>query len=71
MNCARCGNPLHRLPMFDLPRKVKEFSCLCCGERFWTTQGEARLVTTDPERPHPPGRQPHLSLSLDHGPHRN
>ncbi len=43
MNCARCGNALHRLPMFDLPRKVKEFSCLCCGERFWTTQGEASV----------------------------
>ena len=43
MTCARCGNALHRLPMFDLPRKVREFSCLCCGERFWTTQGEANL----------------------------
>lgn len=29
--------------MFDLPRKVREFSCLCCGERFWTIQGDCRL----------------------------
>jgi hypothetical protein len=34
--------------MFDLPRKVSEFSCLCCGERFWTTQGEAS-VFLDPD----------------------
>ena len=25
--------------MFDLPRKVKEFACMCCGERFWTIEG--------------------------------
>lgn len=43
MNCARCGNAIHRVPMFDLPRKVKEYSCLCCGERFWTTQGESSV----------------------------
>jgi hypothetical protein len=29
--------------MFDLPRKVKEFSCLCCGERFWTIEGSVDL----------------------------
>ena len=29
--------------MFDLPRKVKEFSCLCCGERFWTIEGNVDL----------------------------
>lgn len=29
--------------MFDLPRKVKEFSCLCCGERFWTIEGSVAL----------------------------
>lgn len=34
--------------MFDLPRKVREFSCMCCGERFWTTQGEARVSEVEP-----------------------
>lgn len=34
--------------MFDLPRKVNEFSCMCCGERFWTTKGEA-TVFADPD----------------------
>jgi len=29
--------------MFDLPRKVKEFACLCCGERFWTVEGSVDL----------------------------
>jgi hypothetical protein len=29
--------------MYDLPKKVKEFSCLCCGERFWTIQGSVDL----------------------------
>jgi len=29
--------------MFDLPRKVKEFSCMCCGERFWTVEGNVNL----------------------------
>ena len=29
--------------MFDLPRKVKEFSCMCCGERFWTVEGSVNL----------------------------
>lgn len=33
--------------MFDLPRKVKEFSCMCCGERFWTLEGEAKLFNTE------------------------
>lgn len=29
--------------MFDLPRKVREFSCMCCGERFWTIEGETKM----------------------------
>jgi hypothetical protein len=49
MNCARCGNALHRIPMFDLPRRVNEFSCLCCGERFWTTQGVESPARREPE----------------------
>jgi hypothetical protein len=33
--------------MFDLPRKVNEFSCMCCGERFWTTQGEVKVTDVE------------------------
>lgn len=33
--------------MFDLPRKVKEFSCMCCGERFWTVEGSVRLFSDE------------------------
>jgi hypothetical protein len=61
MNCARCGNALHRIPMFDLPRKVREFSCMCCGERFWTTQGEA-TVLADVERPGSKSESPELAV---------
>lgn len=43
MDCARCGNSLHKVPMFDLPRRVKEYACLCCGERFWTVEGTVKL----------------------------
>lgn len=45
--------------MFDLPRKVKEFSCMCCGERFWTTQGEAS-VFHEADRPAAADREPAL-----------
>lgn len=43
MDCARCGNSLHKVPMFDLPKKVKEFACMCCGERFWMVEGNVKL----------------------------
>ena len=33
--------------MFDLPRKVKEFSCMCCGERFWTVEGSVQLFADE------------------------
>lgn len=33
--------------MFDLPRKVKEFSCMCCGERFWTVEGNVNLFNNE------------------------
>ena len=33
--------------MFDLPRKVKEFSCMCCGERFWTIEGNVSLLQNE------------------------
>jgi hypothetical protein len=36
--------------MFDLPRKVNEFSCMCCGERFWTTKGEASVFANPDAR---------------------
>ena len=29
--------------MYDLPKKVSEFACMCCGERFWTIQGSVDL----------------------------
>ena len=29
--------------MFDLPAKVKEFACICCGERFWMLEGNLDL----------------------------
>ena len=29
--------------MFDLPKKVKEFACMCCGERFWMVEGNVKL----------------------------
>lgn len=56
--------------MFDLPRKVREFSCLCCGERFWTTQGEAKVVSL---KEHSPAPEPVETISLDFQPttHRN
>lgn len=45
MDCARCGNSLHKVPMFDLPAKVREFACMCCGERFWTVEGSVGLIS--------------------------
>lgn len=35
--------------MFDLPRRVKEFSCMCCGERFWTVEGNVSLFQDESE----------------------
>ncbi len=33
--CARCEGRLLRERMYDLPRKIQEYFCLNCGERFW------------------------------------
>lgn len=46
MDCARCGNSLHKVPMYDLPAKVKEFACMCCGDRFWTVEGSVQLFNS-------------------------
>lgn len=71
MNCARCGNALHRIPMFDLPRKVNEFSCMCCGERFWTTQGEARVTDVERGTNHEPAEPAAPILEFHPSAHRN
>ncbi|HXE72917.1 MAG TPA: hypothetical protein VNO81_09665 [Candidatus Nitrosotenuis sp.] len=42
--CVRCCGHLIRDPVWDLPRRIQEFSCLNCGERFWLdfgAEGEA------------------------------
>ncbi len=49
--CARCKGSLIKDRMHDLPRKIHEFFCLNCGERFWM---EAIHHVTDPE---PPGQE--------------
>ena len=35
--------------MYDLPNKVKEFACMCCGERFWTVEGNVDLFRNQHE----------------------
>lgn len=35
--------------MFDLPAKVKEFACMCCGERFWMVEGNVDLFRNQNE----------------------
>lgn len=32
--------------MYDLPAKVKEFACMCCGDRFWTVEGSVQLFNS-------------------------
>ncbi len=74
MTCQRCGNLLQRVPMFDLPRKVKEFSCLCCGERFWKIQGSTELKYTgqsSSSSPYEAGCKPLLEKTFASGSHRN
>ncbi len=39
MRCARCDGLLVRVPMYDLPRKLREYACFNCGERLWTETG--------------------------------
>lgn len=74
MTCQRCGNLLQRVPMFDLPRKVKEFSCLCCGERFWKIQGDTELTSTGQSLSSPSyeaGGAPLLEQAFASGSYRN
>ncbi len=54
--------------MFDLPRRVHEFSCMCCGERFWTTQGEATALheVTEPSAGSEPASLLAFPLSAHH-----
>lgn len=35
MQCSRCKGRLVKDRMFDLPRKILEYFCINCGERFW------------------------------------
>lgn len=35
MTCIRCCGSLVRDNMWDLPRRIQEFFCMNCGERFW------------------------------------
>lgn len=48
--CARCKGSLIKDRMYDLPRKIHEFFCLNCGERFWM---EAIHHVSDPGPPGP------------------
>ena len=35
MRCSRCKGKVVWDKMFDLPRKILEYYCINCGERFW------------------------------------
>lgn len=49
MTCVRCCGNLIKDPMWDLPRRVQEFFCMNCGERFWIE----KQPDPDPEPLHP------------------
>ena len=40
MRCSRCKGHLVKDRMYDLPRKIMEFYCVNCGERFWQERAE-------------------------------
>ena len=35
MTCFKCDGTLCQDRMHDLPRKLHEYFCVNCGERFW------------------------------------
>lgn len=46
--CYRCLCRMIPEPMWDLPRKIREFFCIHCGERYWIQVEVERELETVP-----------------------
>lgn len=55
--CARCEGRLLRERMYDLPRKIQEYFCIRCGERFW--------FQIEPPRPTEPASEEAAGVSFN------
>lgn len=43
MTCTRCNGNLFEERVYDLPKHLREFCCINCGERFWFDLSLVRL----------------------------